>query len=38
LIVDAKSKGAIALTGDSRQENLITPTLVDHVTTEMRLA
>ncbi|WP_027062892.1 NADP-dependent glyceraldehyde-3-phosphate dehydrogenase [Mesoplasma seiffertii] len=38
LIADAKAKGAITLTGDSRVANLITPTLVDHVTTEMRLA
>ncbi|AUF83452.1 NADP-dependent glyceraldehyde-3-phosphate dehydrogenase [Mesoplasma syrphidae] len=38
LINDAKAKGATALTGDSRIANLITPTLVDNVTTEMRLA
>ena len=38
LIQDATDKGAQVLTGGGRTGNLIEPTLVDHVTTDMRLA
>jgi len=38
LIEDAVAKGATVLTGGTRESNLIQPTLIDHVTTEMRLA
>ena len=38
LLADAVAKGAQVLTGGGRQGNLIEPTLVDHVTPEMRLA
>jgi len=38
LIEDAAAKGAMVLTGGTREGDLITPTLVDQVTTEMRLA
>ena len=38
LIEDAKDKGAHLLVGGKREENLIYPTLFDHVTTDMRLA
>ncbi|EOA07358.1 Glyceraldehyde-3-phosphate dehydrogenase(NADP) [Mycoplasma yeatsii 13926] len=38
LINDAKNKGAKIITGDKRENNLIYPTLVDHVTTDMKLA
>ncbi len=38
LIDDAVAKGATVLTGGTRSGNLITPTLIDHVTTDMRLA
>ncbi len=38
LIEDAVQKGARILTGGKRRGNLIEPTLMDHVTTGMRLA
>lgn len=38
LIDDAVAKGALVLTGGARNGNLIEPTLIDHVTTDMRLA
>ena len=38
LIDDAVEKGAKVLTGGKREDDLIQPTLVDFVTTEMRLA
>ena len=38
LIDDAVAKGATVLTGGTRNGNLIQPTLIDHVTTDMRLA
>ena len=38
LIDDAREKGAHLLVGGKREENLIYPTLFDHVTTDMRLA
>ena len=38
LIEDAQQKGAAILTGGNRKGDLIEPTLVDHVTTDMRLA
>ncbi|AGJ90881.1 NADP-dependent glyceraldehyde-3-phosphate dehydrogenase [Mycoplasma putrefaciens] len=38
LINDAKTKGAKIVTGDHRDNNLIYPTLVDYVTTDMKLA
>lgn len=38
LIEDAKKKGAILLVGGTREGNLISPALFDHVTTDMRLA
>ncbi len=38
LIEDAKNKGAKLLVGDTREGNLIYPTLFDYVTTDMRLA
>ncbi len=38
LIDDAVAKGAKVLTGGTREGNLIQPTLVDKVTTDMRLA
>jgi len=38
LIEDANKKGAKLLTGGTREGNLITPTLYDNVTTDMRLA
>lgn len=38
LIDDALTKGASVLTGGGRTGNLIQPTLIDHVTTDMRLA
>lgn len=38
LIDDAKQKGATLLCGGTREGNLITPTLFDHVTTNMDLA
>ncbi len=38
LIEDAVAKGAKVLTGGHRTGDLIEPTLVDHVTTDMRLA
>ncbi len=38
LVEDAKAKGATILTGDKREGNLIQPTLIDHVTTDMKIA
>ncbi|MGG7076488.1 NADP-dependent glyceraldehyde-3-phosphate dehydrogenase [Clostridium sardiniense] len=38
LIEDAKKKGAVLLKGGEREGNLITPTLFDKVTLDMRLA
>ncbi|QVJ95108.1 NADP-dependent glyceraldehyde-3-phosphate dehydrogenase [Mycoplasma mycoides] len=38
LIDDAKNKGAKIIIGDKQEKNLIYPTLVDHVTSDMRLA
>ena len=38
LIEDALARGAKLLTGGGRRGNLIEPTLIDHVTTDMRLA
>ncbi|WP_339023071.1 NADP-dependent glyceraldehyde-3-phosphate dehydrogenase [Spiroplasma endosymbiont of Crioceris asparagi] len=38
LITEAKEKGAKALNGDRSKGNLVWPTLVDYVTTEMKLA
>ncbi|ATZ18646.1 glyceraldehyde-3-phosphate dehydrogenase [Williamsoniiplasma somnilux] len=38
LIQDSKKDGAKVITGDKREANLIYPTLVDFVTTKMRLA
>lgn len=38
LIVDAIGKGAEVLTGNRRESNLIYPTLLDHVTGDMRVA
>lgn len=38
LIDDAVAKGATVLTGGTRNGNLIQPALIDHVTTDMRLA
>lgn len=38
LIIDAKEKGATILFGDKREENLIYPTLINNVTTDMKIA
>lgn len=38
LIEEARDKGAHLLVGGKREENLIYPTLLDYVTTDMRLA
>ncbi|WP_026389112.1 NADP-dependent glyceraldehyde-3-phosphate dehydrogenase [[Acholeplasma] multilocale] len=38
LIQDAISKGATVLTGGTNEGNLITPTVLDHVTPDMRVA
>lgn len=38
LIDDAVEKGAVVVTGNKREQNLIHPTLLDHVTGDMRLA
>lgn len=38
LIQDAKKAGATIITGDKKEANLIYPTLVDHVTVDMKLA
>ncbi|WP_342755844.1 NADP-dependent glyceraldehyde-3-phosphate dehydrogenase [Kineothrix sedimenti] len=38
LIDDAKEKGAKLLVGGNREGNIITPTLFDYVTTDMRIA
>ncbi len=38
LIDDAKEKGANLLVGGNREGNIITPTLFDYVTTDMRIA
>lgn len=38
LIDDAIAKGAKVIAGGKRNGNLVEPTLIDHVTTEMRLA
>ena len=38
LIADALEKGAKAVTGNKREQNLIYPTLLDHVTSEMLVA
>ncbi|QBQ07967.1 glyceraldehyde-3-phosphate dehydrogenase [Spiroplasma gladiatoris] len=38
LIDDAKTKGAQVVIGDKRQNNLMWPTLLDHVKTDMRIA
>lgn len=38
LIEDALEKGATLVLGNKREENLIYPTLLDHVTKEMRIA
>lgn len=38
LIDDAKQAGATIVCGDRREKNLMWPTLVDHVTVDMRLA
>ena len=38
LIEDAVTKGAKILVGGGRTSNIIEPTLIDHVTTDMRLA
>jgi len=38
LIDDALEKGATLVLGNKREENLIYPTLLDHVTKEMRIA
>lgn len=38
LIDDALAKGAVLLTGNRRVGNLLYPTLLDHVTTDMRVA
>ncbi|OIJ22235.1 NADP-dependent glyceraldehyde-3-phosphate dehydrogenase [Anaerobacillus alkalidiazotrophicus] len=38
LIIDAKSKGATIVAGGSRTDNLIAPTLIDHVTDDMVVA
>lgn len=38
LIDDALAKGAVLLTGNRREGNLIYPTLLDHVTEDMRVA
>lgn len=38
LIEEALSKGARLLVGHKREQNLIYPTLIDHVTVEMKLA
>ncbi len=38
LISDAKQKGANVLTGGKREGNLVYPTLIDNVTTEMDIA
>lgn len=38
LIDDALDKGAILLTGNKRERNLIYPTLLDYVTEDMRIA
>ncbi len=38
LIDDALAKGAKLVTGNKREGNLMYPTLLDHVTTDMRLA
>ena len=37
LIDDAIDKGAVTVTGNKREQNLIHPTLLDHVTENMRL-
>jgi glyceraldehyde-3-phosphate dehydrogenase (NADP+) len=38
LITDAIDKGATLVTGNKREQNLIYPTLLDHVTSEMKVA
>jgi len=38
LMLDAKQKGAVLVTGGERNKNIISPTLFDNVTTDMRLA
>ncbi|AHI53138.1 NADP-dependent glyceraldehyde-3-phosphate dehydrogenase [Spiroplasma culicicola] len=38
LIDDAKAQGAVILTGDKREKNLMWPTLIDNVTVDMRVA
>ncbi len=38
LIDDALEKGATLVTGNKREDNLIHPTLLDHVTVDMRVA
>ena len=38
LIIDAKEKGANILCGGTREGNMVQPTLIDHVTTDMRVA
>lgn len=38
LITDAIEKGATLITGNKREENLIYPTLLDHVTGDMQVA
>ena len=38
LIDDAKEKGATVVTGDKREGNLLYPTLLDHVTSDMKIA
>ncbi len=38
LMKDALAKGAVLVTGGTRQGNLLTPTLLDHVTTGMDVA
>jgi glyceraldehyde-3-phosphate dehydrogenase (NADP+) len=38
LIDDALAKGAAPITGNKREQNLIYPTLLDHVTNDMRVA
>ncbi len=38
LIDDAKNQGASVLVGDKREDNLIYPTLLDHVTSDMKVA
>ncbi|MCD5323091.1 MULTISPECIES: NADP-dependent glyceraldehyde-3-phosphate dehydrogenase [Pontibacillus] len=38
LIDDAKDQGATVISGDTREGNLLHPTLLDHVSTDMRVA